>query len=95
LMGIAVLVFAFLPWLDRGKVKSIRYRGWFFKISLFAFVISFIALGYLGMHKPTPELTNAARVFTAIYFGFFIALWFYTPNEKTKPVPERVTYHAH
>ena len=27
LMGLAVLLFFFLPWLDRCKVKSIRYRG--------------------------------------------------------------------
>ena len=26
-MGVAVLIFFFLPWLDRGAVKSIRYRG--------------------------------------------------------------------
>ena len=31
LMGVAVLLFVFLPWLDRGKVKSIRYRGPIFK----------------------------------------------------------------
>ncbi len=31
LMGAAVLLLAFLPWLDRGKVRSIRYRGPIFK----------------------------------------------------------------
>src|SRR3954464_12961342 len=48
LMGLAVVSFFFLPWLDRSKVKSVRYRGWIYKIFLFAFVISFVSLGYLG-----------------------------------------------
>jgi ubiquinol-cytochrome c reductase cytochrome b subunit len=76
-------------------VKSIRYRSWVFKVFLFAFAISFIALGYLGMQKPTPASTNAARIFGLIYFAFFFLMPVYTRNEKTKPVPERVTYHAH
>ena len=49
LMGVAVVLFVFLPWLDRGKVKSIRYRGPLFKFFLFSFAISFVALGYLGL----------------------------------------------
>ena len=95
MMGAAIVFLFFLPWLDRCKVKSIRYRSWMFKSWLMAFAISFLALGYLGLKPATPEYTIAARVFTAIYFLFFITLWFYSRNEKTKPVPERVTYHAH
>ena len=48
-MGAAVMVFFPLPWLDRGKVKSIRYRGTLYKSWLAAFVISFLILGYLGV----------------------------------------------
>ena len=48
-MGAAVLLFFFLPWLDKGPVKSIRYRGRLYKSWLTAFVISFIVLGYLGV----------------------------------------------
>jgi ubiquinol-cytochrome c reductase cytochrome b subunit len=95
LMGAAVLAFAFLPWLDRSKVKSIRYRGWLFKGFLWSFAVSFIALGYLGLMPATPAYTNAARVFTIIYFAFFVFMPWYTKADKTKPVPERVTYHAH
>ena len=95
LMGLAVMIFFLLPWLDRAKVKSIRYRGWLYKGFLAAFVISFIALGYLGMHKPTPALTNAARVFSTVYFAFFLLMPWYTSVDKTKPVPDRVTFHAH
>ena len=48
-MGLAVLLPLFLPWLDRSKVKSIRYRGWIYKFALTTFVISFISLGILGV----------------------------------------------
>jgi ubiquinol-cytochrome c reductase cytochrome b subunit len=95
LMGIAVLLFVFLPWLDRGKVKSIRFRGPLFKFFLFSFAISFIALGYLGLQPATPSATMAARVFTVVYFAFFLLMPWYTSIDKTKPVPTRVTYHAH
>ena len=61
LMGAAVVLLVFLPWLDRGKVKSIRYRGPIFKFFLVAFAISFVALGYLGLKPPTPAYTCAAR----------------------------------
>jgi ubiquinol-cytochrome c reductase cytochrome b subunit len=95
LMGLAVISFFFLPWLDRSKVKSIRYRGWIFKTFLFAFAVSFLALGFLGMQHATTLYTNLARVFTVVYFAFFILMPWYTKIDPTKPVPERVTYHAH
>lgn len=90
-MGMAIVVLFLLPWLDRCRVKSIRYRGGIFKKSFTLFIISFIVLGYLGTQPATPGYTMLARVFTAIYFGFFLLLPFYTPWEKTKPIPKRVT----
>lgn len=98
-MGIAVLIFFLLPWLDRGAVKSIRYRGWFFKIPLALFVITFLVLGWLGT-MPTDALgkigeleiaTLLARIFTILYFLWFVLMPWYTKRDKTKPEPERVT----
>src|SRR5512137_151483 len=86
LMGIAVLLFVFLPWLDRSKVKSIRYRGPIFKFAIAAFAISFLAL-----QPATPAYTNAARVFALVYFAFFLLMPWYTRIDKTRPVPTRVT----
>ncbi len=90
-MGGAIVVLFLLPWLDRGKVKSIRYRGGIYKTALAIFIVSFIALGYLGTQPATPILTNFARVFSVLYFAFFILMPWYTAIDKTKPVPERVT----
>jgi ubiquinol-cytochrome c reductase cytochrome b subunit len=95
LMGVAVVSFFFLPWLDRSKVKSVRFRGWLYRAFLIAFAISFLALGYLGLKPATPAYTNAARIFAVIYFAFFFLMPWYTRADQTKPVPERVRYHEH
>jgi len=107
MFGSIAVLFLF-PWLDRGKVKSIRYRGLGYKVGLAIFVLAFIGLGAVGAGitaKVIPEwfgnvdLTtweNAfGRLMTIIYFGFFVFLWAYTHFgwEKTKPVPDRVTMH--
>ena len=91
LMGLAVLLPVFLPWLDRCKVRSIRYRGWTYKLALGLFATSFLVLGYLGLQPVSDTYTLFARVFTFTYFAFFVLMPFYTSWEKTKPVPERVT----
>jgi ubiquinol-cytochrome c reductase cytochrome b subunit len=103
-MGVSVMVLFLLPWLDRGAVKSIRYRGAYFKVALAAFVIVFIVLGYLGTEPITvwgqfgawlgnaDRATVAARICTVIYFLFFILMPWYTKVDKTKAEPERVTY---
>jgi ubiquinol-cytochrome c reductase cytochrome b subunit len=91
LMGSAVLLFFFLPWLDRCRVKSIRYRGWIYKTALGVFAVTFLALGYLGLQPATGTYVTLARIFTVLYFAFFVLMPFYTRIEKTKPVPTRVT----
>lgn len=90
-MFAAVLIICFLPWLDRSPVKSICYRGAIYKIMLATFVVSFLSLGYLGLALPTPLRTLAARIFTVLYFAFFLLMPIYTKIDKTKPVPNRVT----
>ncbi len=90
-MGAAIVVLFAMPWLDRCKVKSIRYRGLSYKLLLTMLVVSFVILGWLGTQPATPEITKLARIFTATYFMFFIILPFTSAVEKTKPVPTRVT----
>jgi ubiquinol-cytochrome c reductase cytochrome b subunit len=90
-MFAALLILLALPWLDRSKVKSIRYRSWPYKVALGVFVISFITLGWLGMEPVTPTNSILVRVFTVLYFGFFILMPWLTSIGKTKPVPERTT----
>jgi len=91
-MGAAIVMFVLLPWLDRSPVRSMRYKGIISKVALGLFVVAFLVLCWLGMQAPTPAKTILARVFSIIYFAYFLLMPFYTRMERTKPVPERVTW---
>jgi ubiquinol-cytochrome c reductase cytochrome b subunit len=91
LMGLSLVVFFLLPWLDRSPVKSIRYRGWMYKTALAVFVISFVILGYLGTRPPEGLFKAMAQVCTILYFAFFLLMPWISTYDKTKPVPSRVT----
>ena len=94
-MGGAVITLFFLPWLDHSPVKSIRYRpGWHLWVYV-VFVIFFLTLGYLGIQPPTPTGTLISQVGTLVYFGFFLLMPWWSRLGTPKPVPERVTFHAH
>ena len=94
LMALAVLLPLFLPWLDRSRVKSIRYRGWIYRAALALFVVSFLALGWLGLQPATGIYVTLARIFSLAYFAFFLLMPYYTVIDKTRPVPDRVVYHG-
>jgi ubiquinol-cytochrome c reductase cytochrome b subunit len=95
LMGLAVMAFLFMPWLDRSPVKSMRYRGWMSRTALTLFAVSFIALGYLGLQPAEGLYVYLARFFATIYFLFFLLMPIYSKLDRVKPVPDRVTYDAH
>ena len=104
----AILILFLMPWIDAGKVRSIRYRGTGYKVALGVFVLAFLGLGMVGAgvtHTVFPlwfgnidvsTWDNAfGRTMVVLYFGFFVFLWAYTHLgwETTKPVPERVRSH--
>ena len=89
-MGASVSIFFVLPWLDRSGVRSIRYKGMYFKSALALFVVSFFVLGVLGTLAPTPMRTLVAQICTVVYFLIFLLMPIYSKLDKTKPVPERV-----
>ncbi len=90
-MGAAIILLFFMPWIDRCKVKSIRYRSIIYKINLGVFIVSFVVLGWLAMQHVTTTITLLSQLFSILYFGFFIVLYITSKNEQTKPVPDRVT----
>jgi ubiquinol-cytochrome c reductase cytochrome b subunit len=90
-MGFAIAILFVLPWLDRSPARSMRYKGWMSRTALALFCLSFLTLGYLGMQVPGPITTWIARACMLLYFGYFLAMPFYTRHEATRPVPDRVT----
>ncbi len=94
-MGGAVIIMFFLPWLDNSEAKSIRYRPSWNKWLYVVFVINFFILGYLGVKPPSPVGELVSQVGTLIYFGFFLLMPWWSRIGKCKPVPTRVTFEAH
>jgi ubiquinol-cytochrome c reductase cytochrome b subunit len=94
-MGGAVVILFFLPWLDHSPVKSIRYRPDWHKYMYGVFVVFFLVLGYLGIQPPTDIGTLIAQVGTLFYFGFFLLMPWWSKLGTPKAVPERVTFHPH
>lgn len=94
-MGGAVIILFFLPWLDKCEVKSIRYRpDW--HVYLYAvFVVNFVVLAYLGVQPPSPIGERVSQVGTLFYFGFFLLMPWWSRLGAVKPVPDRVTFVAH
>lgn len=93
-MFAAIAVLFLLPWLDRARVKSYRYRGKLSWAMLLLFALSFVWLGKIGAGPGTdPVETWVGRVLTTYYFLFFLTMPVWTKIDKTKPVPDRVTMH--
>ena len=89
-MGSAVAILFVVPWLDKSKVASIRYKGIYSKVALALFGISFITLGYLGTVSVTEVRKTMSVICTVIYFAFFLLMPIYTKHEKTLEVPKRL-----
>ena len=94
-MGGSVVILFFMPWLDKSPVKSIRYRPGWHKAVYGVFVITFMILGYLGIQPPDPLKNVMSQIGTLIYFGFFLLMPWWSQMGTFKPVPDRVTFHAH
>ncbi|TSE25685.1 Cytochrome b/c1 [Tepidimonas sediminis] len=94
-MGGAVIILFFLPWLDRSPVKSIRYRPGWNKWLYGLFIVNFLVLGYLGVLPPSPIGERVSQVGTLFYFGFFLLMPWWSRLGEFKPVPARVTFQPH
>jgi ubiquinol-cytochrome c reductase cytochrome b subunit len=94
-MGGAVVILFFLPWLDNCEVKSIRYRPDWHKYMYAIFVINFVVLAYLGVQPPSPVGERVSQVGTLFYFGFFLLMPWWSKMGQAKPVPSRVVFAAH
>ena len=94
-MGGAVVILFFLPWLDHSEVKSIRYRPDWHKYLYGIFVINFFVLGYLGVQPPSAIGERVSQLGTLFYFGFFLLMPWWSRLGQFKAVPDRVVFAAH
>lgn len=95
IMGGAVVILFFLPWLDRSLVRSIRYRPDWHKFVYGTFVFFFLILGYFGSQPPSQFSNYVSQLGTLIYFGFFLLMPWWSRLGTFKAVPDRVLFTAH
>jgi ubiquinol-cytochrome c reductase cytochrome b/c1 subunit len=86
----AIIVLAFLPWLDSARTRSSKYRP-LAKQFFWIFVAVCIGLGYLGAKPPEGIYVVAGRVLTFAYFAYFlIVLPLLSRIEKARPLPNSI-----
>ena len=90
-MAGAIAILFVMPWLDRSPVRSMRYKGWYSRVALLLFVVSFIILGVLGTKIATGPRTALAQICTLLYFAYFILMPWYSRREPTSTPPQRTT----
>lgn len=95
LMGVSVVIFFAMPWLDQSAARSMRYRPSWHSWVLYTFAAVMVVLGYLGTQPPAPALTLVAQVLTLMYFAFFALMPWWSRMGTFKPVPARITFSAH
>ncbi len=90
-MYASTLILLLMPWLDRCKVKSARYRP-YYKQAFWVFVVVCLVLGWVGANPPEGHFIIIGQIFTALYFAFFLVvvpilgIW-----EPTRPLPESIS----
>ena len=91
LLGAAIVILAFLPWLDRSKVRSARYRPRY-KFFFWLFFITCVGLGWLGSKPAEGIYVYAARALTFYYFAHFLVILPLLGRYETPlPVPGSIT----
>jgi ubiquinol-cytochrome c reductase cytochrome b/c1 subunit len=86
----AIIVLAFLPWLDTAKTRSSRYRP-LAKQFFWIFVVVCVLLGYLGAQPPEGIYVIAGRILTVYYFAYFLILLpLLSRIEKPRPGPNSI-----
>jgi quinol-cytochrome oxidoreductase complex cytochrome b subunit len=93
-MFAAILVLAFLPWLDTSRVKSSNYRP-LHRQFFWAFVVVCLLLGWLGSKPPEGIFPLLSLTLTGLYFAYFLIVLpllglFETPNTLPASIADSV-----
>ncbi len=109
-MGAAVLILAFLPWLDTSRVRSGAYRPTF-RIFFWIFVVVTILLGWVGSQDTSAPvlkfgsttvltMVGFGQILTAYYFAHFLIILpllglFETPEPLPASIADSVIKDTH
>ena len=89
-MGGAIVSFALLPWLDRSRVRSCRFRP-IWKWCVWFFVLDFFLLMYVGAMPAEGIYVTLGQIGTFYWFAFLFLLAPLVPFfEETKELPSSI-----
>ncbi|MDH5300170.1 MAG: cytochrome b N-terminal domain-containing protein [Gammaproteobacteria bacterium] len=81
-MGLSVVIFAAMPYLDRSKIPGgARYRP-AYRALFYIFCIDILVLSYVGIMPPEGNLIAIGQVATFVYFALFCLLPFLSKTEE-------------
>ena len=87
----SILILFLLPWLDRSKVRSMRYRPlakWF----LFLFILDTVFLGWLGAQLAEQPYILFSQLATLYYFAYFLVILpVLAVTETPDPLPRSIS----
>ncbi len=91
----SLIILFFLPWLDRSKVRSHRYRSTAAKLWFVLFVADCVFLGWLGGQVAEQPFILFSQLATAFYFIYLLVILpllglMETPKELPKSISEDV-----
>lgn len=81
-MGLSVMIFAFMPYLDRSRIPGgARYRP-IYRIQFYLFIIDMFVLGWVGYVPPTSQTIVVGQIATLCYFASFFLIPFISRAEE-------------
>jgi len=90
-MFASIAVLLVLPWLDRSKVRSARFRP-IYKQFFWLFLFDCLVLGYIGAQVAEEPYVTIGQVATAYYFiHFLVIVPLLGMLERTRPLPESIS----
>jgi ubiquinol-cytochrome c reductase cytochrome b subunit len=81
-MGLSVVIFAFMPYLDRSRIPGGASRRPWYRILFYSFAVVILLLGYIGYVPPTDTTILVGKVATIMYFLMFFTLPFFSKAEE-------------
>jgi ubiquinol-cytochrome c reductase cytochrome b/c1 subunit len=78
MMGAAIVVLAFLPWLDTSKVRSGKFRP-MFRVFFWIFVVVCVLLGWVGSQDTSAPVLKFGEttVLTMVGFGQILTVYYF------------------
>jgi quinol-cytochrome oxidoreductase complex cytochrome b subunit len=81
-MGLSVMIFAFMPYLDRSRIPGGAHNRPWYRLMFYIFAVDMLVLGYVGYTPPSDQSIMIGKVATILFFAMFTLLPFMSRMEE-------------